>query len=89
MVLGSESLVRGAVNIAKSLGVSSEVIGLTLVAIGTSLPELATSIVAAKKGQSDLSVGNVVGQRYCHCRHSRSSALLYAEFKCLPIFASI
>lgn len=61
MVLGSESLVRGAVNIAKSLGVSSEVIGLTLVAIGTSLPELATSIVAAKKGQSDLSVGNVVG----------------------------
>lgn len=61
MVLGSECLVRGAVSIAKALSVSDEIIGLTLVAIGTSLPELATSIVAAKKGQSDLSVGNVVG----------------------------
>lgn len=61
MVIGSELLVRGAVSIAKTLGVSNELIGLTLVAIGTSLPELATSIVAAKKGQSDLSVGNVLG----------------------------
>lgn len=61
MVIGSECLVRGAVSIATTLGIGDEVIGLTLVAIGTSLPELATSIVAAKKGQSDLSVGNVVG----------------------------
>ena len=61
MVIGSELLVRGAISIAKTLGVSNELIGLTLVAIGTSLPELATSIVAAKKGQSDLSVGNVLG----------------------------
>lgn len=61
MVLGSEFLVRGATNIAKLLGISNEIIGLTLVAIGTSLPELTTSIIAARKGQSDLSVGNVLG----------------------------
>ncbi len=61
LVLGSESLVRGSVSIAKYFGVSDEIIGLTLVAIGTSLPELATSIVAARKGQSDLAIGNVVG----------------------------
>ena len=61
MVIGSELLVKGAISIAKAIGVSNELIGLTLVAIGTSLPELATSIVAARKGQSDLSVGNVLG----------------------------
>ncbi|HMM61762.1 MAG TPA: hypothetical protein PKC25_16715, partial [Candidatus Rifleibacterium sp.] len=51
----------GAVTIAQSFGISDEIIGLTLIAIGTSLPELATSVVAARKGQSDISVGNVVG----------------------------
>ncbi len=61
LVLGSELLVRSATAIAVALGVSSEIIGLTLVAVGTSLPELATSISAARKGQSDLSMGNVLG----------------------------
>lgn len=61
LVAGSEVLVRGAVDIARTLGLSDEVIGLTLIAIGTSLPELATSIVAARKGQSEISLGNVVG----------------------------
>lgn len=61
LVLGSESLVRGATFIARSAGVSDEVIGLTLIAIGTSLPELATAIAAAKKGHSELTLGNVVG----------------------------
>ncbi len=61
LVLGAEALVRGAVTIAQSMGISDEIIGLTLVAIGTSLPELATSVVAARKGQSDIAVGNVVG----------------------------
>jgi len=61
LVVGAELLVRGAVTIAQSLGISDEIIGLTLIAIGTSLPELATSVVAARKGQSDISVGNVVG----------------------------
>lgn len=61
MVIGSELLVDGSVDIAKRLGISDEIIGLTLVAIGTSLPELATSIMSAKKGSSDLAIGNVVG----------------------------
>ena len=51
----------GACGIARSLGVSEAVIGLTLVAGGTSLPELATSVVAARKGKSDIAIGNVVG----------------------------
>ncbi|MBU1109600.1 MAG: calcium/sodium antiporter [Candidatus Riflebacteria bacterium] len=61
LVIGSEVLVKGAVEIAKILGLSDEIIGLTLIAIGTSLPELATSIVAARKGHSEITLGNVVG----------------------------
>lgn len=61
LVIGSESLVRGAVDIAVVFGLSDEIIGLTLIAIGTSLPELATSIVAARKGQSEIALANVVG----------------------------
>lgn len=58
---GAEYLVKGAVDIAKGLGVADRVIGLTIVAIGTSLPELFASIIAARKGNVDLAVGNVVG----------------------------
>ena len=54
-------LVWGAVNIAQALGVSDLLIGLTIVAIGTSLPELASSIAAARRGENDLAVGNVIG----------------------------
>ncbi len=61
LVLGSSWLVDGAVAIAKALGVSDLVIGLTVVAVGTSLPELATSVVAALRKQPDMSVGNIVG----------------------------
>ncbi|MBR1800063.1 MAG: calcium/sodium antiporter [Bacteroidaceae bacterium] len=61
LIGGGELFVRGACGIARSAGVSEAVIGLTLVAGGTSLPELATSIVAARKGQSALAIGNVVG----------------------------
>ncbi len=61
LIGGGELFVKGACGIAKSAGVSEAVIGLTLVAGGTSLPELATSIVAARKGQSALAIGNVVG----------------------------
>lgn len=53
--------VDGAVRIAHIFGVSERVIGLTIVAIGTSMPELVTSIVAARKGQNDIAVGNIVG----------------------------
>jgi cation:H+ antiporter len=60
-VLGARWLVSGAVSVATKLGVSELVIGLTIVAAGTSLPELATSIVAAVRGQRDIAVGNVIG----------------------------
>jgi cation:H+ antiporter len=61
LVLGSKLLVDGAVEIAKFFGVSELIIGLTIVAGGTSLPEVATSVVAALRGERDIAVGNVVG----------------------------
>ena len=61
LVLGSNWLVESASQIAKSLGVSELVIGLTIVAAGTSLPEVATSVIAALKKESDIAVGNAVG----------------------------
>ena len=61
LIVGSNIFVDGATKIAKSLGVSDAVIGLTIVACGTSLPELATSVVAAKKGRAAIAIGNVIG----------------------------
>lgn len=61
VVLGAGWLVEGAVGLAQALGVSDTLIGLTIVAVGTSLPELTASLVAARRGQSDLAFGNVVG----------------------------
>lgn len=61
LVGGADALVRGAVDIAEALGLSQLVIGLTIVAGGTSLPEAATSVVASIRGERDIAVGNVVG----------------------------
>lgn len=61
LVIGARWLVGGAVTFAEYLGVSSLVIGLTIVAVGTSLPEIATSVLASLKGERDLAVGNIVG----------------------------
>ncbi|MGZ0709088.1 calcium/sodium antiporter [Coraliomargarita sp. W4R53] len=61
LLVGSRLFVDGATSTAKALGVSDAVIGLTVVAAGTSLPELATSVVAAFRKQSDIAIGNVVG----------------------------
>ena len=61
IVLGGDWSVDGAKEIARILGMSEALIGLTIVAIGTSLPELVTSIVAARKGENDIAVGNVIG----------------------------
>lgn len=61
LIVGAQLTVDGAVNLARSIGVSELVIGVTLVAVGTSLPELATSVVAARKNQHDIAVGNVIG----------------------------
>jgi cation:H+ antiporter len=61
VVLGAKFLVDGASGIARIFAVSEAVIGLTIVAIGTSLPELVTSVIAARKGHADLALGNVIG----------------------------
>ncbi|MFP8961756.1 calcium/sodium antiporter [Streptomyces nanhaiensis] len=61
LAVGARMLVEGAVGIATGFGVSSLVIGLTVVAVGTSLPELATTLIAARRGERDLAVGNIVG----------------------------
>lgn len=61
LIFGGQWFVEGASNIARHLGVSESVIGLTLVAGGTSLPELATSIVAALKKNPEIAIGNVIG----------------------------
>ncbi|WP_445457931.1 calcium/sodium antiporter [Flavobacterium sp. HNIBRBA15423] len=58
---GSELLVKGAVNLAESVGVSKRVIAITVVSIGTSIPELASSIIAAIKKENDISIGNIIG----------------------------
>ena len=61
LVAGGQFIVNGAVTLSRHLGISEAVIGLTVVAVGTSLPELATSVIAARKGNADIAVGNVVG----------------------------
>jgi cation:H+ antiporter len=61
LIFGGRFMVNSAVDIARVLGISEAIIGLTIVSIGTSVPELATSIVAAMKKNSDIAIGNVVG----------------------------
>lgn len=61
LVVGGELIVKSAVDIATRMGVSEAIIGLTIVALGTSLPELATSVIAAAKHNSDIAIGNVFG----------------------------
>jgi len=61
LILGSNLLVWGAENIARSIGVSDVIIGLTIVAVGTSLPELAVTVVSALKNEHGLAIGNIIG----------------------------
>jgi cation:H+ antiporter len=61
LIVGSQELLKGAVGIAQIMGVSEAVIGLTLVAVGTSLPELTISVIAAFRGHADVAIGNVLG----------------------------
>lgn len=58
---GSELLVKGAVNLAESVGVSKRIIAITVVSVGTSIPELASSVIAALKKENDISIGNIIG----------------------------
>lgn len=61
MVKGSDFAVEGATEIARYFGMSERFIGLTIVAFGTSLPELVTSVTAARRGNADIAIGNIVG----------------------------
>lgn len=61
MIFGANLLVEGAKNVAAALGVTERVIGLTVVAVGTSLPELFASVMSAKRGETDLAIGNIIG----------------------------
>ena len=61
LILGSNAVVDSASDIAKMLGVSERMVSLTIIALGTSLPELVTSVIATKKGEYDIAMGNVVG----------------------------
>ncbi len=61
LLIGGSIFIDGAVSVARSIGISDRLVGLTIVATGTSLPELVTSVIAARRGHSDLAVGNVVG----------------------------
>ena len=61
LVIGANCMVEGATNIARNLGVSEWLIGISIVALGTSLPELTSSIIAAKKGHGEMAIGNIFG----------------------------
>ncbi len=61
VVIGSQLVVNGATTIARACGMSERFIGLTIVAFGTSLPELVTSVSAARKGNAGIAIGNIVG----------------------------
>jgi len=61
LFIGGEVTVRGAIDLSAAIGIRAEIVGLFLVAVGTSLPELVTSVIAARRGESDLALGNVVG----------------------------
>jgi cation:H+ antiporter len=88
LVAGAQSLVTGATDIAQALQVSTAVIGLTVVAIGTSLPELATSVVAAMRGERDIAIGNIVGSNIFNLGAVLGlSAVLSADG--VPVAASI
>lgn len=84
--LGAELLVEGAVDIARDLGVEEAVIGLTLVAVGTSLPELATTVVAAFRRSADVAIGNVIGSNIFNLLAITGIASLFGP---LPINPSL
>jgi cation:H+ antiporter len=89
LVLGSDWLVTAAVAFAKALGVSDVVIALTIVAAGTSMPEVATSITAALKGQRDMAVGNVVGSNTFNILGCIGLSGLVAGTAGLPVAPSV
>jgi cation:H+ antiporter len=89
LVLGSRWLVEGASEVARYLGVSELIIGLTIVAAGTSLPEVATSIIASIRGQRDIAVGNVVGSNLFNILSVLGIASLVAPGRGIPVSPAV
>ncbi|EAR50340.1 K+-dependent Na+/Ca+ exchanger related-protein [Oceanicola granulosus HTCC2516] len=87
--LGADLLVEGSVNIARTFGVSETVIGLTLVAIGTSLPELATTVMAAIRRQADVALGNVIGSNMFNLLGITGIAALVGPIPVEPRFLQV
>jgi cation:H+ antiporter len=89
LVIGARLLVDSATEIARAFGVSEAVIGLTIVAVGTSLPELATSVVAALRKQTEIAVGNVVGSNVFNLFGILGITALVAPIPAEPRFAAL
>ncbi len=85
LIASSRLLVWGAVGVANSFGVSDLIIGLTIVALGTSLPELAASVMAAKKGEHDIAIGNVVGSNMFNLLAVIGIAVVIAPMNSIPL----
>ena len=84
LLVGGNLFIEGAVSVAVALGMSDRLVGLTIVAIGTSLPELVTSVLAARRGHSDLAVGNVVGSNIFNVLLCLGAAGLTAPLRASP-----
>ena len=84
LLIGGKLLVSGAVDFAKMLGLSETIIGLTIVAVGTSAPELATSIVAARRGNADIAVGNIIGSNIINLLVILGMSAIVAPLPFLP-----
>lgn len=82
LVKGADAFVDGCSNVAKALGIPSLIVGLTIVAFGTSAPELAVSLIASFKGNSAISVGNVVGSNICNMLLVLGTTSLFATLHC-------
>ena len=85
LIASSRLLVWGAVGVANSFGVSDLIIGLTIVALGTSLPELAASVIAARKGEHDIAIGNVVGSNMFNLLAVIGIAVIIAPMNSIPL----
>lgn len=79
VVVGAEWLVRGSVDLASSLGVPDSLIGLTIIALGTSAPELATTVVATVRGDPDIAIGNLIGSSTFNLTAILGTSLLFAH----------
>jgi cation:H+ antiporter len=86
LIIGGQFVIINSVNIANNLGVSEKIIGLTIIAAGTSLPELVTSVVAALKRNSDIAIGNVIGSNIFNILFVLSTSSIIKPIKYNPKF---